>query len=56
MTDKTTDERTKVVSYLRAEAVEYEGLFVGTAADVIDNLAAAIERGEHLKTPAGRGA
>ncbi len=47
-----TDDRTKIVGYLRAEAVEYEGLFVGTAADVIDKLAAAIERGEHLKAPA----
>lgn len=51
MTDKTKapDERTKIVGYLRSEAVEYEGLFVGTAADVIDKLAAAIERGDHLK-------
>lgn len=48
------DERTKAVGYLRSEAVEYEGLFVGTAADVIDKLAAAIERGEHLKPPAER--
>lgn len=49
------DERGEVVSYIQREATKYQGAFVGTAAEAIDEIAACIQRGKHLMASEGNG-
>lgn len=52
---RAPDELVEVVSYIRREATKYQGAFVGTAAEAIDEIAACIQRGKHRVASEGNG-